>query len=180
LNNIRFAHFPRPTYGRKGVIIKPIGERLHVKVGAPFRGKDISKVSTPELRMITDEDWWSPEPPETARRAAPVRVSASKLLERPSEEEDAVEAKQKPGDPQKIALLPAIRPGLPLVRASADCRAIGNAGFGRDPRWPEMPLGNRPVRPPDEIMFVPKDPGPDQFGFRKFPWVGFNPRFRKN
>jgi hypothetical protein len=127
----------------------PIAERLHVKVGAPFRGRDVSKVSTPEMRMITDEDWWSPEPPDTARREAPeVREERSRL--------------------------PPIRPAAPFVRNNVRYRVIGGGGGvgggpGHDPRWHESPL-----RPQEEVVVVHKEPVPCM---RKA-WFDFDPRGR--
>jgi NIMA (never in mitosis gene a)-related kinase len=168
-NNVKFANFPRPSYGRRGVIIKPIAERLHVKVGAPFRGRDVSKVSTPELRMITDEDWWSPEPLETARRAVPVAMSDSRIGHRSGEEEDQAEQHQ-------------IRPVLPLLKNHVQHRPLGrmrNAVPGREQRWQGIPLANRPLRPPEEVLFVPKEAGVEPLAFRKPPWVAFNPRVRR-
>jgi hypothetical protein len=182
LNNIRFANFPRPGYGRKALIVKPIGERMHVKMGAPFRGKDVSKVSTPELRMITDEDWWSPEP-QTARRLRPLVETVAKRTESVGEEEEVIEVKVKPPEPRKIAFLPPGRPVLPIIRNDIQYKpiggVIGNGLAGRDPRWQEIPMAPRPMRPQEEVVFVQKEVNQDVLGFRRHPNMGFNPRFRR-
>jgi hypothetical protein len=55
-----FRELPAPKYCRKSAIVPALGERMPVKKCALFRAWGISKVSTPELRMITDEGWWMP------------------------------------------------------------------------------------------------------------------------
>jgi len=57
--NIRNVSLPGATYGKKGQIIKPIEQRLHMKKLTGI-SKEIALVSSPELQMITDFDLWSP------------------------------------------------------------------------------------------------------------------------
>jgi NIMA (never in mitosis gene a)-related kinase len=172
LNNIRFAHFPRPLYGRRNVIVKPIAERLHLKIGAPFRGRDVAKMSTPELRMVTDEDWWSPEQLETARRAAPVGTSDSKITERSSDEEDMIPAKMPPVEQQKI------RPREPIIRNDVHNRGMGGHGeVWRNQNQNDVVVANKPIRPREEAVFVQKELRPDLFDFRARQAAGHNHRF---
>jgi NIMA (never in mitosis gene a)-related kinase len=169
LNNIRFANFPRPSYGRHGALVKPIGERLHMKIGAPFRAKDMTKVSTPEMRMITDEDWWSPTPIESARRP-PMAPSESTVVR------DTTKQTTEP-----IAL-PPLRPVAPLIKNDVQYRPVqggrGKGAEGLDPRWEQIQMRNKPVKPPDDAVFVAKENAPDPFAFRK-PAAGEHPRYRR-
>ena len=57
--NIRNVHLPRPMYGKRANIVKPLEQRMHLKHGAPVR-KDIGQISSPELKIICDRDLWSP------------------------------------------------------------------------------------------------------------------------
>lgn len=57
--NIKNVNLPNPSYGKKPNIVKPIEQRMHLKQGAPLR-KELCMVSSPELKMIVDRDWWSP------------------------------------------------------------------------------------------------------------------------
>jgi NIMA (never in mitosis gene a)-related kinase len=57
--NFRNVHLPSAAYNKKVAIVKPIEQRLHVKKGLPIR-KDMNLISSPELQLITDCDWWSP------------------------------------------------------------------------------------------------------------------------
>ena len=57
--NIKQVSFPRPSYDEPNELVKPINERLHVK-GGPVREEDVDKISTRELMMVADHDWWSP------------------------------------------------------------------------------------------------------------------------
>ncbi|KAH0792425.1 AGC family protein kinase [Histomonas meleagridis] len=79
LNNIRNVNLPNPSYDEKNGYVKPIEQRMHMKKDAPLSGKDISRVSTPELKAIVDQDWWSPNKipsDEIQRRKNPVRLSS--------------------------------------------------------------------------------------------------------
>jgi NIMA (never in mitosis gene a)-related kinase len=57
--NVQNLHFPLPAYNRKAEIVRPLDQRLHVKKGIPIR-KDVNLISSPELQLIADFDWWSP------------------------------------------------------------------------------------------------------------------------
>ena len=57
--NMRNVNLPNPSYGKKANIVKPLEQRMHLKQGAPLR-KQLSQISSPELKMICDRDWWSP------------------------------------------------------------------------------------------------------------------------
>ena len=57
--NIRNLNLPKPVYGPKGQIVKPLEQRLHMKKGVSLH-KDVSLISSPELQLIADLDWWSP------------------------------------------------------------------------------------------------------------------------
>jgi NIMA (never in mitosis gene a)-related kinase len=57
--NFRNVHLPTAAYNKRVAIVKPIEQRLHVKKGIPIR-KDMNLISSPELQLITDFDWWSP------------------------------------------------------------------------------------------------------------------------
>lgn len=58
-NNLRNVNLPDPTYNKDPDIIKPIEKRLHMKKGAPLN-KNLSVVNSPEMKLITDYDWWAP------------------------------------------------------------------------------------------------------------------------
>ena len=62
--NLRNVNLPNPTYNKKVEIVKPLEQRLHVKKGAPLK-KDINLINSPEMKMITDLDWWAPTRPGT-------------------------------------------------------------------------------------------------------------------
>ncbi|OHT15665.1 AGC family protein kinase [Tritrichomonas foetus] len=66
--NLRNVNLPNPTYSKKADIVKPIDQRLHFKRGVPVH-KKIDLVSSPELQLITDHDWWSPNRPATNMRS---------------------------------------------------------------------------------------------------------------
>lgn len=57
--NMRNVNLPLPAYNKKVDIIKPLEQRAHVKRNVPIR-KSIESVSSPELQLITDFDWWEP------------------------------------------------------------------------------------------------------------------------
>lgn len=57
--NMRNVNLPNPAYGKKAEIVKPLEQRMHMKRGAPMR-KELPLVSSLELQMIADHDWWSP------------------------------------------------------------------------------------------------------------------------
>ena len=57
--NMRNVNLPMSTYNKKAEIVKPIETRIHVKKGAPIH-KEMSDVSSPEMKLISDLDWWSP------------------------------------------------------------------------------------------------------------------------
>jgi NIMA (never in mitosis gene a)-related kinase len=57
--NVYNVHLPSAAYNKRAGIVKPIEQRLHVKKGIPIR-KDMNLISSPELQLITDFDWWSP------------------------------------------------------------------------------------------------------------------------
>ncbi|KAK8866361.1 hypothetical protein M9Y10_009323 [Tritrichomonas musculus] len=57
--NLRNVNLPLPTYNKKADIVKPIENRIQLKQGVPIR-KSITDVSSPEMKMISDLDWWSP------------------------------------------------------------------------------------------------------------------------
>jgi hypothetical protein len=56
MNNVAL---PNPAYGKKPDIVKPIEQRMHMKKGVPMY-KDLPLFSSPELQMVADLDWWSP------------------------------------------------------------------------------------------------------------------------
>lgn len=58
-NNMRNMNLPRPMYGKRANIVKPLEQRMHLKQGAPVR-KELGQISSPELKVICDKDWWSP------------------------------------------------------------------------------------------------------------------------
>lgn len=53
---------PEPSYERVVNTPRKLEERLHIQKGAPIR-KLLPHVSSPELRLITDFDWWNPNMP---------------------------------------------------------------------------------------------------------------------
>ncbi|OHS97928.1 AGC family protein kinase [Tritrichomonas foetus] len=57
--NLRNVNLPDAAYNKKVDIVKPMEERIHMKQGIPFR-KDFGMISSPELQIVTDHDWWSP------------------------------------------------------------------------------------------------------------------------
>ena len=57
--NMRNVNLPNPAYGRRAEIVKPLEQRMHMKRGVPVK-KELQLVSSPELQMIADHDWWSP------------------------------------------------------------------------------------------------------------------------
>lgn len=56
--NTKSDNLPPPTYN-KADIVKPIENRIHVKQGFQTR-KEIAKMSTPDIKKISDLDLWSP------------------------------------------------------------------------------------------------------------------------
>jgi NIMA (never in mitosis gene a)-related kinase len=77
--NLRNVHLPSAAYHKKVEIVKPLENRLHIKKGIPIRN-DVTLISSPEMQLITDCDWWSPNKrgeedpgqcPHTARRNPP-------------------------------------------------------------------------------------------------------------
>jgi NIMA (never in mitosis gene a)-related kinase len=58
-SNMKNVNLPNPAYGKKATIVRPLEERMHLKSDAPLQ-KEIGKISSPELKMICDKDWWSP------------------------------------------------------------------------------------------------------------------------
>lgn len=57
--NLRNVNLPDPTYNKDPDLIKPIEKRMHVKKGAPLK-KELNVVNSPEMKLITDYDWWAP------------------------------------------------------------------------------------------------------------------------
>lgn len=57
--NVRNLNLPSAAYNKKPNIVKPLEQRLHMKKGVKLN-KDVSVISSPELQLITDLDWWSP------------------------------------------------------------------------------------------------------------------------
>jgi NIMA (never in mitosis gene a)-related kinase len=71
--NMKNVNLPNPAYGKKPDIVKPIDQRMHMKKGVPMH-RDLPLFSSPELQMVADLDWWSPNrPAEDAPPAAPAR-----------------------------------------------------------------------------------------------------------
>ena len=64
--NLINVNLPDPSYGKKHDGIKPIDQRMHLKKDIPMNQRDISHVSTPELKIIADQDWWSPNKIDSA------------------------------------------------------------------------------------------------------------------
>jgi len=56
--NMRCLALPAPNYCNRNSMVKPLGERLHCKGGA-VRAQ-IENLSTRELQVVSDLDWWSP------------------------------------------------------------------------------------------------------------------------
>lgn len=57
--NLRNINLPTASYDKKPEIVKPLEQRLHMKRGAPMQ-KNLAIASSPELQLITELDWWSP------------------------------------------------------------------------------------------------------------------------
>ena len=57
--NVKNVNLPSAAYGKKPDIIRPIEQRMHMKKGIGLK-KDIGSASSPELQLIMDLDWWSP------------------------------------------------------------------------------------------------------------------------
>lgn len=52
---------PSEKYNRRQPKVVPIGERLQMKKEAPISSSiDFATLSTPDLTLITDHDWWAP------------------------------------------------------------------------------------------------------------------------
>ena len=103
--NIRNLNLPAAAYSKKGQIVKPLEQRLHMKKGVALH-KDVSVISSPELQLITDLDWWSPnkngQEPLTERNENEVPPNQRPLSQRP------VLRPMPPGIPQSRA--PRYRP----------------------------------------------------------------------
>lgn len=65
--NLKNINLPDPAYNKRANIVKPIDQRLHCKKGVPVH-KKLNIVSSPELQMIADHDWWSPNRASTNLR----------------------------------------------------------------------------------------------------------------
>jgi NIMA (never in mitosis gene a)-related kinase len=57
--NLGQVKLPRPSYGKKPNVVKPLEQRIHIKNGA-FGKRPLQNLSSPELRLVCDRDWWSP------------------------------------------------------------------------------------------------------------------------
>ncbi|KAK8890003.1 hypothetical protein M9Y10_034762 [Tritrichomonas musculus] len=71
--NVNNLDLPQPSYDEKQDIVKPIDQRIHVKDSVPLNPRDITQVSTPELKIIADQDWWSPN--RVDLKKSPIRKS---------------------------------------------------------------------------------------------------------
>ncbi|OHT14954.1 AGC family protein kinase [Tritrichomonas foetus] len=78
--NLRNVNLPNPTYNKKADIIKPIETRIHVKKGVPIR-KGMEEISSPEMKLISDLDWWSPVRSSAQPQLAPIKTEENE--ERP-------------------------------------------------------------------------------------------------
>lgn len=59
--NLDEVHLPSQKYDKRPPVIKPITERMHMKKGAPIPSSlDLATISTPDLALIADHDWWTP------------------------------------------------------------------------------------------------------------------------
>lgn len=90
--NMRNVNLPMPTYNKKAEIVKPIETRIHVKKGAPIH-KEMSDVSSPEMKLISDLDWWSPNRGENQPYFA---VNKEKLIEPETDRPFTSKPKPKP------------------------------------------------------------------------------------
>ena len=77
--NIKQVAFPKPSYHDSNERIKPINERIHVKGGQVK--KDIDNISTRELMMVADHDWWSPNKLKI-QDIGPARINNTPLSQR--------------------------------------------------------------------------------------------------
>ena len=111
--NLRNVNLPLPTYNKKAEIIKPIETRIHVKKGVPIR-KGMEEISSPEMKLISDLDWWSPVRSSNQNQIAPL---AQKMEERPQTNRPLVPKPQ----PQRPALprRSANQPPNPRIRRIA-------------------------------------------------------------
>lgn len=74
--NIKNMHLPKAAYDSHAPIVRPIEQRMHMKKGVSI-SKDIGIISSPELQLVTDLDWWSPvrgenDPPPNYEQARPL------------------------------------------------------------------------------------------------------------
>jgi hypothetical protein len=92
--NIGQVKLPRPSYGKKPQVVKPIEQRIHIKNG-PFGKKALESLSSPELKLVCERDWWSP-----------VKCPISEQSDDEAEEESPL---QKPGPPGLSARLMPLR-----------------------------------------------------------------------
>ena len=96
--NMKNVNLPDPSYGKQQEGIKPIDQRMHLKKNIPMNPSDISRVSTPELKMIADQDWWSPNKIDSAPnspRRSPDYKSIEKVMQHNKSPERASYERQR-------------------------------------------------------------------------------------
>jgi hypothetical protein len=81
--NLRNVHLPSAAYHKKVEIVKPLENRLHIKRGIPIRN-DVTLISSPEMQLITDCDWWSPNTRREDGEQCPQSARPIPLMERES------------------------------------------------------------------------------------------------
>ncbi|OHT11756.1 Protein kinase domain containing protein [Tritrichomonas foetus] len=72
--NMRNVNLPGSMYGKQPEVVKPIAQRMHMKKNIPMNPRDLAHVSTPDMKIIADQDWWSPNKLDTAPNS-PIRNS---------------------------------------------------------------------------------------------------------
>ena len=117
--NMRNVNLPNPAYGKKAEIVKPLEQRMHMKRGAPVK-KELPLVSSPELQLIADHDWWSPNKCGNA-----LAEEIDHELGRPSSERGGAVR----------APVPQPRPPAPRLRNVGKYQRYENPRFRRPPIW---------------------------------------------
>lgn len=201
MTGIRNVNLPDPSYGKRVNIVKPLGQRLHMKQGPGVYSRDISEVSTPELKLITDQDLWSPNKLDAPMQQGPLSyrpplkplAPAKPVLPQEAQDASVVEMKMaRKRDPtRKITFILGKRKLDAIIDNNIQFKPIcqmkpqENVPDNRpyfDPRWRQIPVAQ-----PPQPKLQPPMPEPDRYAFfgavlpeqRKHAPVAINPRFRR-
>ncbi|KAK8897324.1 hypothetical protein M9Y10_015266 [Tritrichomonas musculus] len=185
--NLDNLQLPSQKYNKRPPAIMPIEKRITMKKGAPFSlSIDLSSLSTPDLTLIADRDWWA--------RNRDVMQPNHHIIENreiKAKIDDEVDFHhQVDPSPRKVPIPPPkVSPRLIPAKYRYLYRPVQNQQY-QDPRWRrKMPSIKMPKEPKckynyynrnnDNIFFGRQQEVPWWYGQEVKPCVEVNPRFRK-